>query len=144
MTVLTFRNSAGDLVDMPSIPATRFKNTLSAVLERTLRGGAVAITKHETPKAVLLSYDEFVALTKSRDDSLNDLGSQFDGLLARLQTPVARKGLAAAFDATPAQIGAAAVKAARAATRPRAPASAVKRAATRVTAGPATRKAVAR
>lgn len=130
MTVLTFRNSAGDLVDLPAIPATRFKNTLSAVLERTLRGGAVAITKHETPKAVLLSYDEFVALTKSRDESLDDLGGQFDGLLARLQTPVARKGLAAAFNATPAQIGAAAVKAALAATRPPARASAVKRAAT--------------
>lgn len=139
MSVLTFRNSAGELVDIPAIPATRFKNTLSAVLERTLRGGAVAITKHETPKAVLLSYDEFVALTKSRGDSLSDLGGQFDGLLARLQTPVARKGLAAAFDATPAQIGAAAVKAAR----PRAGASAVKRAVTRATAGPATRKAAA-
>ncbi len=117
MTALTFRNSFGDLIDIPAVPATQFKNALAAVMERTQRGGAVAITKHDTPKAVLLSYDEFVALTRPRGDSLDDLGGEFDGLLARLQTPAARRGLAAAFDATPAQIGAAAVKAARAGVR---------------------------
>ena len=126
MTALTFRNSFGDLIDIPAVPATQFKNALAAVMERTLRGGAVAITKHETPKAVLLSYDEFVALTRLRGDSLDDLGGEFDGLLARLQTPAARQGLAAAFDATPAQIGAAAVKAARAGSRIGATAPAVR------------------
>ena len=127
MTALTFRNSFGDLIDIPAVPATQFKNALAAVMERTLRGGAVAITKHETPKAVLLSYDEFVALTRSRGDSHDDLSGEFDGLLVRLQTPAARKGLAAAFDATPVQIGSAAVKAARAGSRIGATAPATKR-----------------
>ncbi len=117
MPTLTFRNSLGELVDLPTVTASRFKNEFGANFEKAALGGAVAITKHDTPKAVLLSYDEFVALTRPRGDSLDDLGGEFDGLLARLQTPAARRGLAAAFDATPAQIGAAAVKAARAGVR---------------------------
>ena len=41
------------------------------------------------------------------------LTSEFDGLLARMQTPAVRKGMRAAFDATPARMGRAAVAAAR-------------------------------
>jgi prevent-host-death family protein len=111
---LTFRNSQGDLVDVPSVAATRLKNELGAVLEQALRGGAVAITRHDTPKAVLISYEEFQALIKARSQSLSDLSAEYDTLLARMQTPKARKGMAAAFDASPAELGRAAVKAARA------------------------------
>jgi antitoxin Phd len=39
--------------------------------------------------------------------------TEFDKLLARMQTAKARKGMAAAFNATPAKLGRAAVKAAR-------------------------------
>ena len=38
---------------------------------------------------------------------------RFDKLLATMQTPEAKAGVAAAFDATPEELGAAAVKAAR-------------------------------
>jgi antitoxin Phd len=40
---------------------------------------------------------------------------RFDKMLATMQTPAAKAGVAAAFDATPAELGAAAVKAARSA-----------------------------
>ena len=113
MSALTFRNSAGDLVDIPAIPATRMKNEFGAILERTLRHGAVAITRHDATKAVLLSYEEFLSLVKPRAPALDDLSAEFDELLASMQTPAARKGMAAAFNATPEQLGAAAVKAAR-------------------------------
>ena len=43
----------------------------------------------------------------------DDLRAEYDTLLARMQTPKARKGMEAAFDATPAELGRAAVKAAR-------------------------------
>ncbi len=107
---LTFRNSRGDLVDVPSIAATRFKNEFGVVLEQALKGGAVAITRHDTPKAVLISYDEFLALVKDRAPSLNELRTEYDVLLAGMQTPKARKGMEAAFNATPAALGKAAVK----------------------------------
>lgn len=111
---LTFRNSRGELVDVPAVAATRLKNEFGSVLEQVLRGGAVAITRHETPKAVLLAYAEFQALVRDRAPSLHDLHAEYDVLLARMQTPAAKGGMAAAFDAAPAQLGRVAVKAARA------------------------------
>jgi prevent-host-death family protein len=112
-TTLTYRNSQGDLVDVPAVAATRLKNEFGAVLEQALRGGAVAITRHDTPKAVLISYDEFQSLVKARSHSLSDLSAEYNVLLARMQTPKARKGMKAAFNASPDELGRAAFKAAR-------------------------------
>jgi antitoxin Phd len=83
------------------------------VLEQAQRGGAVAITRHDAPKAVLVSYEEFQALIRASTPSLNDLRAEYDVLLSRMQTPAARKGMADAFDAGPAALGRAALKAAR-------------------------------
>ena len=112
MSRLTFRNSRGELVDLPTVAATKFKHEFGSIFEQAALGGAVAITKHDAPKAVLLSYTEFEFLVKTRSPSLADLGAQFDGLLARMQTPKARKGMVAAFAAAPAELGRAAVRAA--------------------------------
>jgi antitoxin Phd len=110
---LKFRNSQGELIDIPEVAATRFKNEFGAIFEKAALGGAVAITKHDSPKAVLISYDEFRALMRARSPGLDDLGAQFDALLGGMQAPKAKKGMAAAFDASPARLGRAAVKAAR-------------------------------
>ena len=117
MSTVTFRNRDGKLVDIPTVAASRLKNEFGTVFEQATLGGAVMITKHDTPKAVLLSYAEFEALTKSATPALNDLSERFDELLATMQTPKAKAGVAAAFDATPEELGAAAVKAARTAPR---------------------------
>lgn len=113
MPTLTFRNSRGELIDIPAVAATQVKNEFGAILDRAAHQGAVAITRHDTPKAVLLSYDEFESLNKMRSRSLGDLDAEFDGLLARMQTPRTKKGMKAAFNASPARLGRAAVKAAR-------------------------------
>ncbi len=110
---LNYRNSRGELVDIPAVAATRLKNEFGAVLEQAQRGGAVAITRHDAPKAVLVSYEEFQALIRAATPSLNDLRAEYDVLLERMQTPAARKGMADAFEAAPAALGRAAVKAAR-------------------------------
>jgi antitoxin Phd len=112
-TTVPFRNRDGKLVDVPVVAASRFKNEFGTVFEEAAVGGAVVITKHNTPKAVLLSYAEFEALTASTTPALEDLSERFDQLLATMQTPHAKAGVAAAFDATPEELGAAAVKAAR-------------------------------
>jgi antitoxin Phd len=114
MPTLTFRNRDGELVDVPTVAATRFKNEFGTIFEQAALGGAVAITKHNTPKAVLLSYAEFEALTKASTPALDELSDQFDHLLESMQTPRAKTAMASAFDATPEQLGRAAVKAARA------------------------------
>ena len=114
MSTLTFRNRLGELVDVPSVAATRLKNEFGAVLDQAARG-AVAITRHDSPKAVLVSYEEFQALVNARDRSLAELDAEFDALLARMQTPKAKKGVEAAFRAQPAELGRAAVARAAAA-----------------------------
>ena len=112
MPKLTFRNSHGNLVDIQTVAATKVKNEFGAILEKATHGGAVAITRHDTPKAVLISYDEFQSLVSARSHTLDALDSEFDALLLRMQTPKARKGMKAAFNASPTQLGHAAVKAA--------------------------------
>lgn len=119
---LTFRNKLGELVDIPSIPSTDVKNAFGTILDRVAVGGPVAITRHDAPRAVLISFDEFQSLARSRTNALDVLDAEFDGLLKGMQTQKAKKGMATAFDATPTMLGRAAVKAARsaapAATRP--------------------------
>lgn len=112
MSTLTFRNSRGELVDLPTVAASRFKNEFGAIFELAALGGAVAITRHDAPKAVLLSYAEFESLVESRAPALENLSAQFDGLLASMQSPKARIGMAAAFNASPTKLGRAALKAA--------------------------------
>jgi antitoxin Phd len=117
MSTVPFRNRDGKLVDVPMVTASRLKNEFGTVFEQAAVGGAVVITKHDTPRAVLLSYAEFEALTASATPVLDDLSERFDDLLATMQTPQAKAGVAAAFDAAPEELGAAAVKAARTAQR---------------------------
>jgi prevent-host-death family protein len=96
-----------------SFTATDAKKEFGRVLDIVLRGGRVVITRHDQPKAVVLSMDEFTALTQATERTLETLSGRFDALLAGLQTPRARAGLRAAFEATPKEIGRAAVAAAR-------------------------------
>jgi len=110
---ITFRNRKGEDFRVSSFKATDVKNAFGRMLETVLRQGAIVITKHDDPKAVLLSWDEFEALAAVRSRRLEALTGEFDALLARMQTPAVRKGMRAAFEATPAQLGKAAVAAAR-------------------------------
>jgi antitoxin Phd len=111
MATLVFRNSFGELVDISTVAATRVKNEFATILDQASSGGAVAITRHDTPKAVLISYAEFELLIKARSLALDDLSTEFDGLLARMQAPKAKRAVAKAFSASPAELGRAAVAA---------------------------------
>jgi len=95
------------------ISATEAKNRLGEVLDSVTQGGMVLITKHETPRAVLLSMEEYSALSRAAQTRLDTLNGEFDGLLARMQTAKARAGMKAAFNASPKRLGKAAVAAAR-------------------------------
>lgn len=88
-----------------TVTATEAKTRFGPLLEAVIRGGSVVITKHDTPKAVLLSMAEFEALGGSRPPDLNALSEEFDTLLARLQMPGSRKALKSAFEATPKVLG---------------------------------------
>lgn len=111
--VPAFRNRRGEPVEASSVTATDAKKQFGRVLEMVLRGGAVVITKHDAPKAILLSVDEFNALIRTTETKLDSLSADFDAMLARMQTPRARSGMQAAFGASPKALGRAAVTAAR-------------------------------
>jgi antitoxin Phd len=108
------RNRRGE--EPIKISATEAKNKLGEVLDSVLQGGMVLITKHETPKAVLLSMEEYGALSGAAQSRLDTLNGEFDALLERMQTPKARAGMKAAFAASPKQLGKAAVARGRART----------------------------
>ena len=112
MSALTFRNSHGELVDIATVAASKLKNSFGTIFEKAALGQPVAITKHDTPKAVLISYEEFAALIQARGAELNRLSAEFETMLQGMQSPKAKRAMAAAFDASPAQLGRAAVKAA--------------------------------
>ena len=58
-----------------------------------------------------VSYAEFEALMKLRSPELHGLATQFDALLAGMQSARAKKGMKQAFDAPPAELGRVAVRA---------------------------------
>ena len=109
-----FDNRRGDEIVLSAFKATDVKNRFPEVLEAAMRDGAAVIQKHQSTKAVLLSFDEYVALTAARRTQLQDLTAKFDTLLARMQTPEFSRAAQSAFDASPEELGAAAAKAARA------------------------------
>src|SRR5260370_20470348 len=91
-----------------TVTATDVKNEFGRVLEKVIQGAIVVITKHDEPKAVLISVHEFNALTNANRIKLDTLSGEFDALVARMQTPAARARMKAAFDASPKQMGKAA------------------------------------
>jgi prevent-host-death family protein len=94
-----------------SFTATEAKNEFGLLLERAISGEAVVITKHETPKAVLISMDEYNSL--KRVPGLDELTAEYDAMYQRMQTPAVREGMEKGFYATPEQMGKAAVAAAK-------------------------------
>lgn len=99
-----------------SATATEAQNGFGKYLELVTGRQAVVITRHATPRAVLLSADLYATLVEAHRDRLARLEQDFDAMLERMQAPAARAGVARAFRATPRRIAAAAVKAA---ARPR-------------------------
>ena len=99
--------------DRALVTATEAKNAFGRLLEKAMRGGVVVITKHDAPKAVLISLDEYTALSNASESRINRLSAEFDSLLMRMQGPKARNAMKSAFHASPRQLGKAAVLAAR-------------------------------
>jgi prevent-host-death family protein len=111
--VASFRNARGDVLDPSSVTASDAKREFAHVLEIAARGGAVVITRHAAPRAVLVSVEDFNALAAIAETRLDTLDREFDALLARMQTPTARRGMRTAFGSSRKQLGQAAVAATR-------------------------------
>ena len=99
--------------DEAVVTATEAKNRFGLLLEKAIGGGVVVITKHDAPKAVLISIDQYAALSGAPQGQIDTLSAEFDSLLLRMQRSGARHAMQKAFQATPKQLGRAAAAAAR-------------------------------
>jgi len=113
----SYQNSstpAPRVAEMPTISATELKHATADVFEQVAARRAVAITRHEKPRAVLLSVEQYEALTGQQNpDWLEKLHEEYRGLLDRMQGPKQRAAAEKLFKATPEELGEAAVWAAQ-------------------------------
>lgn len=110
---LKFRTARGEVRSLEPVPASRLKNEPGAIVDQAAAGRPVVITRHDSPRVVILSFEDFEDLTRAREPALGDLEARFDELLAGMQKPAAKRAVAAALDAKPRRLGRAAVAAAR-------------------------------
>lgn len=75
---------------MKTYSATDAKNAFGSVLEDAGAYGAVAITKHDKPRFVLLSIDEYEAGMGDSPDVLKQLDARYAAMVERMQTPEAK------------------------------------------------------
>ncbi len=102
-----------------TVTATEAQNEFGRVFDTALRDQVVVITKHNAPRAVLLSIDRYNALVGASAAALDTLTSEFDALLERMQSSTARDAMQRAFNLSPKKLGAMAVKEGKPRTRAR-------------------------
>lgn len=108
MTNKPFRPRVSDLT---KVTATELKNTIADVFDRVTTSGALAITRHDKPRAILLSVEQFEALAEPEPEiDLTDLRNQCFQMLEDMQSPEQKAGAMRAFNATPEELGEAALK----------------------------------
>jgi len=107
------RQFSRQAVRRSSFTATEAKNEFGHLLERAIQGDTLVITKHDEPKAVLISMDEYTSLKGGPERTLNGLTAEFDAMYERMQSPKVRAAMKSGFAANSEQMGRAAVRAAR-------------------------------
>ena len=101
------------LEDITSISITDFKERAREVIDSVSEHKAIAILRHKTADAVLISADDYVEFMKLKRERLNFLTERYDEMVARMQSPQSIAGADALFSATPESLGAAAVSVAK-------------------------------
>src|SRR5687767_15129030 len=88
---------------LPAVTASDLKNKLGEVIAQASKG-AVAITRHQRVEFVLLPVEQYLEFQKARTAPLEALSSEFDAMVARMNTPAAKRGVDRLFTATPADL----------------------------------------
>jgi antitoxin Phd len=88
-----------------SYTATEAKNQFGQILDAVARRGAAIVTNRNRPRAVILSYEDYVRLVEQGARRLDLLTEEFDAIFASQQTPAAVAGMKRAFASTPKRMG---------------------------------------
>ncbi len=101
------------LRELPTVTATALKSSTAEVLDQVSRGHAIAITKHDKPRAVLVSYEDYVSWKSKDDEIFETFFEEYQGMLDAMQSPEQKAAALRAFNATPEELAEAAVEGAR-------------------------------
>ncbi len=99
--------------DMPVVTATQLKSATADVFDLLARQGSVSIHRHDKPRGVLLSVEHYEALAGKDDDWLADLMKEYESMVDEMQSPEQKAAAIRLFEATPEELGEAAVKGAQ-------------------------------
>ncbi|MEO7414805.1 MAG: type II toxin-antitoxin system Phd/YefM family antitoxin [Opitutaceae bacterium] len=97
---------------LADISASDLKNKFSEVARLAARE-PLAVTRHNRREYVILTAGQYEELQQSRRAPLASLTAEFDQLVARMNTPKAKRATAALFSASSKALGQAALKARR-------------------------------
>lgn len=108
----SYKVGLATLEALPTMSASMLKNHIGEALLKAADGG-VAITRHNRPEFVLLPAAKYLELQRAQQMPLEALSAEFDAMVAKMNTAAARRGVEALFNASPVELGNAAVKAAQ-------------------------------
>lgn len=100
------------IADLPEITASELKNKFSEVARLTARA-PLAVSRHNRREFVILTTAQYEELQQSRRAPLENLAAEFDQMVARMNTPKAKRATASLFAASGKALGKAAVNARR-------------------------------
>jgi len=113
ITYTTSHSPCPRLQELPTVTATQLKHSTADVLDQVSAGNAVAVTRHDKARVVLISVEQYNKLTAQESNLLSELRTEYRTMLDEMQSPVQKAAALRAFNATPEELGAAAVLGAR-------------------------------
>jgi prevent-host-death family protein len=96
-----------------SVTVTELKERTREVIGRIADHKPVAILRHKAPAAVLISAADYAQFEQLKRERLDLLAQRYDDMVLRMQTAEAAAGVDTLFNATPAELGQAAVRTAK-------------------------------
>ena len=100
--------------EMTPVTATALKNHTADVLDQVAKQGTLAITRHNKPRAVLMTLELFQELTGGSGETwLADLHKEYQGVLEEMQSPEQKEAARRLFEASPEELAQAAVRGAQ-------------------------------
>lgn len=102
------------VADLSEVTASVLKNKFSEVA-RLAASAPLAVSRHNRREFVILTAAQYEELQQSRRAPLETLAGEFDQLVAKMNTPKARRATASLFAASGKTLGKAAANARRAA-----------------------------
>jgi len=106
--------------ELPTVTATQLKQSTADVLDQVSAGKPIAVTRHDRARVVMISVEQYNGLVAQESHVLSELRTEYRTMLDDMQSPEQKEAAIRAFNATPEELGAAAVRGAqlRAAQQP--------------------------